>query len=195
MLTPPTESPTDILPVYNWYPAALAKANASAEHLSSLLQRHIAEEKPSTTEALRDWINTRLVIAGLGISDALPAELDALAAEPEHASRMLAGMVSARARVGWSTRGHSAVDVNVYAHAVTGAAVGSESEAVGLMDGGNMENTDIGKWMARWLRVEDGLMDAISKQLNDSLPREDREGWSRERVVLLAEEHDRKHLW
>lgn len=187
-----------MLPIYNWFPSSLAKANASAEHLSMLLQQHLADTQsspllpPSTgaTDVLRDWINTRLVIGGLGIADARPEELDALAANPERAARLLAAMISARAHVGWSTRGHSAVDVNVYAHFAFPAEEEAKAE---LLKGGNMENTDIGRWMARWLRVDDGLLHDITKQLNDSMATDSREGWSQERVQHLAEEHVKAH--
>jgi len=151
------------LPVYNWYPATLARANASAERLAALLHEHMETVDSNSDdtaapgvqqEALRDWINTRLVIDLLGITDARDEELDALAAYPEMALVYFADMVSLRAHVGWSTHGHSAVDVNIY------SSGGSGTERLR----GNVENTDVGRFLREFLRVD---VDEITKELKE----------------------------
>ena len=123
------------LPVYDWYPSVLAKANASAEHLARLLQEHISSlpaRTPASAASLRDWINLRLVIDQLGITDAPDEDLDLLVSNPELAATTFAGMVSSRAHVGWATQGHSAVDVHIY----SSGGPGTEKLR------GNVENTD-----------------------------------------------------
>lgn len=148
------ENPNE-LPVYNWYPAVMANANASAEHLSRQLLEHIDQtnSNPDSTEDLIDWINTHLVINGLGITDALDDELKIVASYPEASVTTLSKMISVRARVGWSTHGHSAVDVNVY------SSGGPGTDKIR----GNIENTEIGKFLREYLSVD---VDAITKELN-----------------------------
>jgi alkaline phosphatase len=110
-----------------------------------LLRQHIIERPDQDTEELKDWINEHLVIKRLGISDALDVELNALASNPGGALYTFSGMVSLRARIGWSTHGHSAVDVNIY------SAGGSK-----IVDRlrKNVENTDIGVALADYLDVD-----------------------------------------
>jgi alkaline phosphatase len=96
-------------------------------------------------EDLKDWINTHLVTHRLGITDALDVELNTLATNPGLAHYTFAEMVSLRARIGWSTHGHSAVDVNIYSSG--GGPVVDRLR-------GNVENTDIGKVLAEYLEVD-----------------------------------------
>ncbi|KAH6603556.1 repressible alkaline phosphatase precursor [Trichoderma cornu-damae] len=131
------------LPVYDWYPGALANASSSAEFLASKLHTY-AENNPSSKEELMEWINEELVIPGLGILDASYEELSALADNPAAAVIFFSAMVSLRAHVGWSTHGHSAVDVNLY------SSGGPGTEEIR----GNVENTDVGQFLAYYLDVD-----------------------------------------
>lgn len=144
------------LPVYDWHPSILAKANASAQYLAVLLNQHVASASSESKESLKDWINRHLVVQRLGIANALDDELEALAANPGAALGLFAGMVSRRARIGWSTGGHSAVDVNIYSSGGHGA------ERLR----GNVENTDIGKFLRDYLRVD---VDEITKELQEKM--------------------------
>lgn len=142
--------------MYNWYPSVLAKANASAQYLASKLQEHIASIKsdPVAIKGLEDWINTKLVISGLGITDARDFELKKLATDPTYAIWTFSKMISQRARIGWSTHGHSAVDVNIY------SSGGPRAEDIH----GNVENTDVGKFLRSYLDVD---VEAITEQLKE----------------------------
>lgn len=148
------ESPDAELPVYNWHPSVLAKANASAQYLASQLHEHLKSisENPTAQAKLEDWINTHLVIAGLGITDARDSELEKLASDPDHAIYTFSQMISQRARIGWSTHGHSAVDVNIY------SSGGPDAEDIH----GNVENTDVGKFLRKYLDVD---VDSITEEL------------------------------
>ncbi|ROT42061.1 repressible alkaline phosphatase [Sodiomyces alkalinus F11] len=139
-------------PVYDWFPKALAQANSSAEYLALRLAKHVVEAPSESKKDLKKWINKNLVIAGLGITDALDEELEALAEAPLDGTYIFAAMISLRAHVGWSTHGHSAVDVNIYS---------SGGRGVDKIRG-NMENTDIGNFLHEWLDVDVG---AITKEL------------------------------
>ncbi|KAH8781481.1 alkaline phosphatase [Diaporthe sp. PMI_573] len=152
------QSPTAELPVYNWHPTVLAKANASAQYLAHKLHEHISSIKsdPAALEDLEDWINTKLVIPGLGITDARESELKELASDPEHAIYTLSRMISQRARIGWSTHGHSAVDVNIYS---SGGRLAEDIH-------GNVENTEVGQFLRKYLDVD---VDKITDELREKM--------------------------
>ncbi|KAI9158914.1 Repressible alkaline phosphatase [Paramyrothecium foliicola] len=149
------------LPVYNWYPQVLADSNASAEHLAAKLLKHLVSlpTLPSKKK-LAAWINDELIVPGLGIKDATQEELSQLAETPEMALTLFSAMISLRAHIGWSTHGHSAVDVNVY------SSGGPSTEKIR----GNVENTDIGKFLAEYLDVD---VDEITKELQEKTSKPD----------------------
>ncbi|KHO01148.1 Alkaline phosphatase-like, alpha/beta/alpha [Metarhizium album ARSEF 1941] len=143
------------LPVYNWYPQVLANASASCESLAASLQRHVADKSVYTSKKqLKSWINDELMINGLGITDATDDELSLLADDPPASVVTFAAIISLRAHIGWSTHGHTAVDVNVY------SSGSPETEKIR----GNIENTDIGNFLSRYLEVD---VDEITKELRD----------------------------
>lgn len=140
-------------PVYNWYPQALANATQSCEKLAATLQKHVSDKAYSMSkEQLKSWINNELVVSGLGIPDATDEELALLAENPEASVTTFAAIISLRAHVGWSTHGHTAVDVNVY------SSGGPETSGIR----GNVENTDIGKFLSHYLDVN---VDQITQEL------------------------------
>lgn len=153
------------LPVYNWYPRALARATSSAEFLAAKLRSHAASVTPASNDKkkekrekakadLKKWINKELVVPGLGIANADDDELDTLADNAEASLEILSAMISLRAHVGWSTHGHTGVDVNIY----SSGGPGTEKLR------GNVENTDVGKFLRRYLDVE-GDVEEITKEL------------------------------
>jgi alkaline phosphatase len=105
----------------------------------------------STSKDLEAFVRNDLVKEGLGISDAEDDEIRAILDSPLVASPIFANMISKRAQIGWSTHGHSAVDVNIY------GSKGSEKLI------GNHENTDVGKFLRDYLNVD---VEAITKELN-----------------------------
>ncbi|KAI0377103.1 alkaline phosphatase-like protein [Hypomontagnella monticulosa] len=143
-------------PQYLWYPAVLANASSSSEYLAHRLHGHIAQSSDHSIDKLKKYINEELVVPGLGIHDASDEELTNVASNPEDAQPLFAEMISVRAQIGWSTHGHSAVDVNIY------SSGGPGSEAIR----GNVENTDVGKYLRDYLNVD---VDAITKELNEKM--------------------------
>lgn len=136
----------------------LQRANASASYVTHKLHEHLSSigSAPAAQKGLKDWINTNLVIGGLGITNAQDSELEQLVSDPEHAIYHFSKMTSWRARIGWSTHGHSAVDVNIY------SSGGPHAEDIH----GNVENTDIGKFLKNYLAVD---VDAVTKELMDKM--------------------------
>ncbi|GAA5839130.1 hypothetical protein JCM11251_003684 [Rhodosporidiobolus azoricus] len=123
----------EVYPEYLWYPDALNNATHSTSYLGLV----IASRYPSIT---RDQIRSEIFEAGLGITDASTEEMDRVwqyRTDAYRANRVLADAISRRAQVGWSTSGHSGVDVNLYA---------AGYNATGLT--GNVENFDIGEHIA-----------------------------------------------
>ena len=68
------------------------------------------------------------------------------------ASYIFADIISRRAQVGWSTHGHSAVDVNIYA---------SSAKAARKLVG-NHENTEVGEFIRAYLDVD---LEAVTEEL------------------------------
>ncbi|OTA99112.1 hypothetical protein M426DRAFT_325458 [Hypoxylon sp. CI-4A] len=163
-------------PQYLWYPAVLANASSSSEYLAHRLQGHITQTSDHSIDKLKKYINEELIIPGLGIHDASEEELTAVASYPDQSQYIFAHMISIRAQIGWSTHGHSAVDVNIY------SSGGPGTDAIR----GNVENTDVGKYLREYLNVD---VDAITKELNEKFTPKRRIGMiNDERAVDFAAE-------
>jgi len=144
------------LPVYDWHPLALARANASSEHVAKLLVERVTSKPGESKGELKQWIKSEILAGRLGITDPSDRELEELADDPGLALTLFSHMVSARARIGWSTHGHSAVDVNIY------SSGGPGTDRIR----GNVENTDVGKYLREYLGVD---VDAITKELRSKM--------------------------
>lgn len=100
------------------------------------------------------------VLSCLASMDNVALQSDAYAMVPpinthDTCRRIIADLVSRRVEVGWSTQGHTGVDINVYAH---GAPV-----LAGLQ--GNMDNTYPAQFIADTLKLD---LAAITRQLQAS---------------------------
>lgn len=139
-------------PQYLWYPEVLHNASHSAEWLGFKLFEKALPEAKMSDKGLEHFVREDLVKSGLGILDATDDEIAAVLEYRLVASIIFADMISRRAQIGWSTHGHSAVDVNIY------GSKGAESLR------GNHENTEIGNFLHSYLDVD---VDAITKELQD----------------------------
>ncbi|HLT47373.1 MAG TPA: alkaline phosphatase [Rubricoccaceae bacterium] len=120
--------------VYAWDPGFLRGVTASVERMAA----RIAEGEDAAAVARE----------GLGVDDLLPAETAALRAAAEgqpgtDLGRVLADLVSRRAGVGWTTSGHTAVDVLLYRF-----GPGSERLA------GRVENDAVGRALFELMEAE-----------------------------------------
>jgi alkaline phosphatase len=144
-------------PEYRWFPEILANATHSGEWLSREWHEYLDTTTLSTTQKDKTAKLTDLISSGLGITDYTDEELDKLlgAATPTWpASYVFADMVSRRAQVGWSTHGHSAADVNIFAS--------DPNHAPGLV--GNHENIEIGQFIAEYLDLD---LQPVTKELKE----------------------------
>ena len=143
-------------PEYHWFPGMLVNASHSAENLAYELHHHLKTHVAAANDATAAYIRHVLFEQGLGIYDSTDEELNLLQSnsDPWPASYILADMISRRAQVGWTTHGHSALDVNIYAS--------SPKQARALV--GNHENTEIGNFIREYLDLD---LDAVTKELKE----------------------------
>jgi alkaline phosphatase len=144
-------------PIYRWYPDALLNSTHSAENLAAQLAHHIKFHPPLGKPAMSNYVRAILLEQGLGVHDATDAEIDAILDTSDGALPtvyVFADIISRRAQVGWTTHGHSAVDVNVYAS--------NPKHASPLI--GNHENTEIGDFIREYLDVD---LEGVTKELKE----------------------------
>ncbi|KAK2746714.1 hypothetical protein FQN55_005441 [Onygenales sp. PD_40] len=141
-------------PEYQWYPGVLANASHSSEHLGNKLSEYLdGDGKDANKTARHQHIHKNFLGDGLGIHDATDSEVDRLI--EGGGSYAFADMISRRAQIGWSTHGHSGVDVNIYAS--------SPPDALPLL--GNHENIEVGAFLADYLDLD---LDSVTEQLKDT---------------------------
>ena len=146
---------TEAYPHYYWFPGVLANATHSAEYCARTWRDYLSSSATASPIDKRDFV-TNLISQDLGIKDYTDDEVDAIIdAKPVWPpSYLFADMISRRAQVGWSTHGHSAVDVNIYAS--------NPKHAHPLI--GNHENIEVGRFIADFLDVD---VDAVTKELRE----------------------------
>ena len=117
---------------YMWNPEVIWRVQHSSYFLSHMLQRQYAEiaGKMGMEQYLKDSFFPKF----LGITHPSNEEIQALLDAPTALARefVINKIVNRRARVGWTTHGHSGVDVNLHA-----SGDGSDKFV------GNWENTEI----------------------------------------------------
>lgn len=146
---------TELYPDYLWYPEVLLNSSHSGEYL---VKKMMSRQSELDGPALESYIAKEIVEQDMGILDHTKEEIETVKKFANDANRLLGvlnNMISVRSQTGWSTLGHSAVDVNIYAF--------SNSERIdkqlyrrdpytGLL--GNHENIEIGAFMAKLTGVD-----------------------------------------
>ncbi|KAF2089798.1 alkaline phosphatase-like protein [Saccharata proteae CBS 121410] len=140
-------------PEYLWHPSVLANASASAERLASNYHKFLTSSSKKNDE-ITSYIKNTLV-QDLGVHDASDAEIHDLVSTPDRSPYIFADIISRRAQTGWSTHGHSAADVNIFASNARAAAP--------LV--GNHENTEVGEFLSAYLDVDvSAVTDVLRKE-------------------------------
>ncbi|KAG0059193.1 hypothetical protein BGZ89_000589 [Linnemannia elongata] len=146
-------------PDYLWKPEVIDRAQASTEALTR--QLFVYNNQPGSADFTQkdreQFVKTQIFDKGLGITDPTPEEIAYLTnTGPDYMKVLpfLGHAISRRANLGWTTQGHTGVDVNLYA----------------MGDGyasllGNNENTKIGETMADYLKVD---LSYITRKLQKS---------------------------
>jgi len=138
---------------YLWYPEVLDGVKSSTGVVSKTLRSYMGN--PNQTE---EYV-AEVLATSLGIVDGTAEEMSAILVQmtstnstaEQYLTYQLSGMINTRALLGWTTYGHTAVDVNLYAY-------GTYS---GMLRG-NVENTEIGEFIveALGLDLQDVVLDA-----------------------------------
>jgi alkaline phosphatase len=143
---------------YEWSPEVLTPIQVSASRFASQLSRQLSEEgNPENMKAfIRGEVESRFGLSDLEAE--FWGEIDA------HVDRAFAGErtmgsiadlvkeeISRRAGLGWSTSGHTGVDVNLYAFG---------PGALGFR--GNQDNTAVGRKLAETMHLD---LDAVTDEL------------------------------
>ncbi|MBA7492040.1 hypothetical protein ES702_02589 [subsurface metagenome] len=143
-------------PQYKWFPEVLANASHSASYLGHKYADFLASKvgQKATHKQKAKYIRHELFEKDFGIYNALDEEINSIinATIFWPPSYIFADVISQRADIGWSTHGHTAVDVNIYAS--------DAQHARALV--GNHENTDVGKFLADFLDVD---VEAVTKEI------------------------------
>ncbi|GCF00494.1 vacuolar alkaline phosphatase [Zygosaccharomyces mellis] len=147
---------TKSYPSYVWYPQVLFNAHHSGEYCSKQIENYKGESKKS-------FVQHEVLEKMLEIYDYTSDDVNYLTEEQDRNSVQdkLNDMISYRAEVGWSTHGHSAVDVNIYAYSNRKKAL---DEVKSYLQG-NHENIEIGDYMARYLNID---LSQVTKKVRDT---------------------------
>ncbi|KAF9431039.1 hypothetical protein BGZ94_000038 [Podila epigama] len=145
-------------PDYLWRPEVIERATTSTEILTQQLAAYTGKDRKA-------YVRDVILGKGLGIRDASEEEIAFLAdinVSPLEVLPFLGHAISRRANLGWTTMGHTGVDVNLYADTAESSEAG---QAVFKALRGNHENTEIGEFMSEFLRVS---LKPITEDLNQS---------------------------
>ncbi|ODQ77521.1 hypothetical protein BABINDRAFT_163524 [Babjeviella inositovora NRRL Y-12698] len=132
-------------PDYVWYPEALDNASHSGEYVAAKLRQFQAADEAELGKFIGETLRS-----DLGIVDYTEDDIKTLSSIRDNAIDYLNNLVSFRSRTGWSTHGHSAVDVNIYGYSPKRKVMGEIYENLA----GNHENIEIGQFMQRWVDVD-----------------------------------------
>ncbi|KAL6449518.1 PHO8 Repressible alkaline phosphatase [Candida maltosa Xu316] len=124
----------------------------NSTHSGDYLAHKIADFKHKDDKSkLTKFIQNEILEKNLGISDFTSQDVEAIISkvnDPANLLYVLNNIVSIRAQIGWTTHGHSAVDVNIYAH-TNSESIKSKLVSSKAYHGltGNHENIEIGAFM------------------------------------------------
>ncbi|KAI9322522.1 alkaline-phosphatase-like protein [Dichotomocladium elegans] len=142
-------------PEYKWNPEVISRVRNSSEILARAYRQALETSPDESTRILKE----ELIREGLGITDVSEEELEAFTSwmgsgkSIYDLESMFGHLVSRRALIGWTTHGHTAVDVNLY-------AFGAHADALR----GSHENTDVGEFIAEFLDLD---LEDVTHQLNE----------------------------
>jgi alkaline phosphatase len=112
-------------------------------------------------QRIEEFVKTEILEKGLHITDPSEEEIKFLSTadtQPfDYLLRFIGHAISKRAYLGWTTAGHTGVDVNLYAES-------SQDQDDWILDRlrGNHENTDIGDFLTWYLNLD---LEPITKRL------------------------------
>lgn len=154
---------TEEYPEYVWYPEVLASVEHSTEHLARRLSNYHPKSSEKRRHEMVKYIKHNILgPKGLNLSDIVRDDVRRVIHNRKNAQAVLSEILSVRAQIGWSTHGHTAVDVNVYGYAKNMADLD-------MLRGGN-ENIEFATFVSEYLdldldKITDALHDKMSEQV------------------------------
>lgn len=154
-------------PDYLWYPEVLLNSTHSGGYLTQKILKFKQSELGLKSDKFKQFLIKEVVETDLGINDYTSEEIELLEKYSESSDSLknyLNDLVLRRSQTGWSTHGHTAVDVNIYAY--------SNSDEInkklynregGLL--GNHENIEIGHFMESLTGVS---LEEVSSLIKDT---------------------------
>lgn len=143
-------------PEYVWFPKVLNDSHHSGEFIAKKVLGYQGKDK-------LDFIEDEILKNDLGITDYLREDVEELATmtRANHIQDKVNLMISLRSQVGWTTHGHSAVDVNIYAYS------NSKTAWYNILDNlqGNHENIEIGEFMKNYLELD---LEKVTKMISET---------------------------
>lgn len=139
-------------PEYAWNPSALENVSNSSEAIANYLVKF----KMTDSDQVKPFLSETVLPRWLGLSDFTTNQVDEIASMKTAAqiSSYLSKLISNKAQIGFSTHGHSAVDVNLYSY-------GSRANLLV----GNHENTDVAVFIRDFLGLDLELVTATLEGL------------------------------
>jgi len=154
--------PTKVYPKYIWYPEVISNVQKSTNQVALEIEEILKSGKNDSGREEDDDNNiiydlaTNIIYEKMGIDDITEEELKFIVEsdvgrETMELANYLAKMISHRAKIAWTTHGHSGADVNLYAY-------GKNSE----LFRGSKENNEIGRIIEKLLGVN---LNKLTKRL------------------------------
>lgn len=159
-------------PDYLWKPQALLDAKHSGEYLNQKVANYKGDD-------LKKFIENQILIKDLGINDFTADEVQSIIDNQAFSHYYINNIVSKRSQTGWSTHGHSAVDVNIYAYSNKKPMMNKLYEKLS----GNHENTEIGQFMKDYVNAN---LDEVTEKITDVQVKPDN-------YLILQDESDDYH--
>lgn len=139
-------------PDYLWYPEVLLNARHSGEYVTKKIMRQKGLGHRQFVKYVQRVFDQDMGLVNHTRQEA--EEVVRLSSSAGHLLEYLNNMISVRSQTGWTTHGHSAVDVNIYAYSNSeriDAALYQRGPYTGLL--GNHENIEIGAFMEKLMGV------------------------------------------
>ncbi|XBW35822.1 hypothetical protein QEN19_001395 [Hanseniaspora menglaensis] len=146
-------------PDYVWFPEVIHKVKHSGQYMTKKL---LTEENID-----KDYIETKVMAEWMGIEDYTKQnvkEILTLIQQKDAGSLQdyINNLVSTRARIGFTTHGHSAVDVNTYVHANSESLLNYVLQNVR----GNRENIEFGNLVVEFLGLNMTAANEFASEVN-----------------------------
>ncbi|CCH62616.1 hypothetical protein TBLA_0H03350 [Henningerozyma blattae CBS 6284] len=175
---------TRTYPDYIWFPEVLANSTHSGEYLKKVYSNFIKFSNNLTRNEIKNFIKKEIFENGLHIFDYREKDvLDIMSyKDVNEVQEKLNRMISWRAQIGWTTHGHSAVDVNIYAYS------NRKTTWYRILDKlqGNHENTEIGKFMEEYMNLN---LDDVTDMIQDTVHHPDMTAKELENMDEFADEY------